>query len=142
MSKIKSTLFLIGLFLLTICVLAWGVFKGELEQNISGSDFQTQRREMVEKQIKKRGIKDQVILDSFLKVQRHRFVPEELKYLAYNDHPLPIGEDQTISQPYIVAFMTKALNLSPRIKFWRLGLVLVIKQPFLVSYAIAYLRLR
>ncbi len=121
MSYIKSILFCVGLFLLAICVLSDDVIQGSLRQNISGSDFQTQRRDMVEKQIRKRGIKDRVILDAFLKVPRHRFVPEELKDLAYNDHPLPIGEDQTISQPYIVAFMTEALNLSPRDKILEIG---------------------
>ncbi|MBC8376825.1 MAG: protein-L-isoaspartate(D-aspartate) O-methyltransferase [FCB group bacterium] len=121
MSKTKTSLFLICLFTLAISVLAWGVLKGELEQNISGSDFQNQRREMVEKQIKKRGIKDRLILDTFLRVPRHRFVPDEIKSLAYSDRALPIGEEQTISQPYIVAFMTKALNLSPQDKILEIG---------------------
>lgn len=119
MSNIKVTLFIISLF--AICVLAYDVIKVDPGQNISEPKFQAPRLEMVEKQIRKRGIRDQIILDSFRKVPRHRFVPEELKYLAYNDHPLPIGEDQTISQPYIVAFMTKALNLSREDKILEIG---------------------
>ena len=118
---VKTTLFLVSLFALSICILAEGVFNDRLEQNISGSNYQAQRREMVDKQIKKRGIKDRVILEAFLKVPRHRFVPEHLKYLAYKDHPLPIGEDQTISQPYTVAFMTEALNLSRQDKILEIG---------------------
>ena len=121
MSKIENTLFLICLFSLANCVLAGDVFKGELVQNLSGSDFQKQRLEMVENQIKKRGINDSVILETFLRVPRHRFVPEEIKHLAYSDHPLPIGEEQTISQPYIVAFMTQALHLSTRDKILEIG---------------------
>ena len=66
---------------------------------------------MVETQIAHRGISDQKVLDAIYKVKRHLFVPERLKKLAYGDHPLPIGYGQTISQPYIVAYMTEAANL-------------------------------
>ncbi|MGC9329279.1 MAG: protein-L-isoaspartate O-methyltransferase family protein, partial [Candidatus Hinthialibacter sp.] len=65
---------------------------------------------MVNTQIKRRGITDQQILDAMLKVERHRFVPEKMIPYAYEDHPLPIGNDQTISQPYIVAIMTYLLK--------------------------------
>ena len=121
MKNLKITLLLVGLFLFPIIGLANDVIKDDPEQNISETEFQTRRLEMVEKQIRKRGIRDRVILDSFRKVPRHRFVPEDLKYLAYNDHPLPIGEAQTISQPYIVAFMTEALNLSRSDKILEIG---------------------
>lgn len=67
---------------------------------------------MVEEQLIPRGIKDQRVLDAFRKVERHRFVPEEIRMSAYADFPLPIGEGQTISQPYIVALMTECLNLT------------------------------
>lgn len=77
----------------------------------SSDDFDKKRFEMVEKDIKGRGIKDKRLLDAMLKVPRHLFVPESHRDRAYNDHPLPIGEGQTISQPYIVAFMTEAANL-------------------------------
>ncbi len=66
---------------------------------------------MVKTQLIPRGIKDQRVLDAMLKVPRHLFVEEALRGEAYNDHPLPIGHKQTISQPYIVALMTQALEL-------------------------------
>ncbi len=69
------------------------------------------RREMVARQIEARGISDRHVLDAMEKVPRHLFVPEELRYAAYEDTPLPIGYDQTISQPYIVAYMTEAAGL-------------------------------
>lgn len=72
-------------------------------------DFEKERREMVETQIKARGIRDERVIQAMLKVPRHRFVPSSLISLAYGDHPLSIGEGQTISQPYIVALMTEAL---------------------------------
>lgn len=70
------------------------------------------RREMVSSQIAKRGIKTAAVLDAMLKVPRHEFVPHDLRRNAYGDHPLPIGQNQTISQPYIVALMTDLLHLS------------------------------
>lgn len=66
---------------------------------------------MVEVQIRARGIKDDRVLSALHKVPRHLFVPPELQPFAYGDEPLPIGEGQTISQPYIVAYMTEALRL-------------------------------
>lgn len=66
---------------------------------------------MVKTQLIPRGIKDQRVLDAMMKVPRHLFVEEALRGEAYNDHPLPIGHKQTISQPYIVALMTQALEL-------------------------------
>lgn len=69
------------------------------------------RKEMVEKQIVARGVKDRLVIDAMLKVERHKFVPSDCQQLAYTDGPLPIGEGQTISQPYIVALMTEILEL-------------------------------
>ncbi len=66
---------------------------------------------MVENQIIARGIKEEKVIQALRKVERHLFVPENLRAYAYDDEPLPIGEGQTISQPYIVAFMTEALAL-------------------------------
>ena len=65
------------------------------------------RENMVLMQLINRGIKDERVLSAMRKVKRHRFVPEKLKSFAYMDRPLPIGEEQTISQPYIVALMTE-----------------------------------
>lgn len=66
---------------------------------------------MVEEQLQSRGIRDPLVLSAMGKVSRHQFIPAELHNLAYTDGPLPIGEDQTISQPYIVAVMTELLHL-------------------------------
>lgn len=66
---------------------------------------------MVATQIEARGIKDERVIEAMRRVPRHLFVPEELRPRAYDDGPLPIGEGQTISQPYIVAYMTEALGL-------------------------------
>jgi protein-L-isoaspartate(D-aspartate) O-methyltransferase len=75
----------------------------------SDKDYKAMREEMVEHQIKERGIKNKLVLDSMLKVERDRFIPDSCKDEAYSDSPLPIGEGQTISQPYIVALMTECL---------------------------------
>lgn len=69
------------------------------------------REQMVVSQIKQRGISDQKVLESLLLVPRHNFVPDDLLPYAYDDYPLPIGYDQTISQPYIVAYMTELLQV-------------------------------
>ena len=68
---------------------------------------------MVDAQLRDRGIRDARVLEAMTRVQRHLFVPSDQQGAAYGDHPLPIGFGQTISQPYIVAFMTEALNLQP-----------------------------
>ena len=73
--------------------------------------YERQREEMVRHQIEARRIKDPVVLSAFRSVPRHLFVSEALRDQAYGDYPLPIGEQQTISQPYIVAEMTQALEL-------------------------------
>ena len=71
------------------------------------------RRRMVEEQILRRGVKEARVLRAMRRVPRHLFVPESARARAYEDGPLPIGEGQTISQPYIVAFMTEALEVGP-----------------------------
>ena len=76
---------------------------------------------MVTNQIEARGVKDQRVLAAMRKVERHKFVPEELKLVAYMDGPLPIGEGQTISQPYIVALMTELLDLKGDEKILEIG---------------------
>ena len=75
-------------------------------------DYHIARKRMVQTQLIPRGIKDQRVLEVMGKVPRDRFVEEALVGEAYNDHPLPIGHKQTISQPYIVALMTEALELT------------------------------
>jgi len=84
-------------------------------------DFRTMREKMVEMQIKARGVKDPRVLSAMLKVERHLFVPKDLQSSAYTDQPLPIGEGQTISQPYIVALMTELLELKGGEKVLEIG---------------------
>ncbi len=79
---------------------------------LSEEELARLREEMVEKQIRRRGLTDARVLAALLEVPRHEFVPEELRAQAYDDKPLPIGESQTISQPYMVASMTAALGLT------------------------------
>ncbi len=76
---------------------------------------------MVKSQIEARGVKEQRVLEVMRKVPRHAFVSETLKSYAYNDEPLPIGEGQTISQPYIVAYMTEILHLKEDEKVLEVG---------------------
>ena len=84
-------------------------------------EYATARNRMVESQLINRGIKDTRVLDAMRKVPRHRFVEEALFSQAYNDHPLPIGEKQTISQPYMVALMTEALELKGHERVLEIG---------------------
>ena len=76
---------------------------------------------MVYKQIEARGIKNEKVLNAMKKVKRHSFVPEDLETNAYEDYPLPIGNGQTISQPYIVAYMTEVLELKPEDRVLEIG---------------------
>ncbi len=76
---------------------------------------------MVETQIAARGVQDERVLKAMLKVPRHLFVDEALKEQAYSDHPLPIGEKQTISQPYVVGLMTESLELKGGEKVLEIG---------------------
>lgn len=82
------------------------------EYPVALTDFEVLRQRMVEEQLKSRDITDPRVLQAMADVPRHFFVPEDLHHLAYRDTPLPIGQNQTISQPYIVALMTQALFLS------------------------------
>ena len=79
------------------------------------------RNKMVEEQLIPRGIKSAAVLDAMRSVPRHLFVPENLRIYAYEDSPLPIGAGQTISQPYIVAFMSEQLELVPGMKILEIG---------------------
>ena len=83
--------------------------------------FADLRRQMVERDLRCRGIRDERVLEAMARVPRHRFVPPTWEDDAYGDHPLPIGEGQTISQPYIVALMTEALAVQPGISILELG---------------------
>jgi protein-L-isoaspartate(D-aspartate) O-methyltransferase len=89
------------------------------------TDFQAeltqQRAEMVDAQLRRRGIRDERVLRAMEIVPRHEFVPWQLQREAYQDSPVPIGEGQTISQPYIVAHMLEALRLSPEDRVLEVG---------------------
>jgi protein-L-isoaspartate(D-aspartate) O-methyltransferase len=101
------------IFSLFIFILSLSLFSKE--------NFEQLRKDMVENQIKRRGIKDEKVILAMLKVPRHLFVPPEWMAHAYEDYPLPIGEGQTISQPYIVALMTQALCLNGDEKVLEIG---------------------
>ncbi len=83
--------------------------------------YESERRAMVETQLRRRGLSDERVLAAMLKVPRHEFVPPELAHAAYDDRPLPIGEAETISQPYIVAAMTAAAQVGPGDKVLEVG---------------------
>lgn len=88
---------------------------------IPADSFAAARAEMVEQQIRKRDVKAPAVLQAMLKVPRHRFVPSPVRHMAYADRPLPIGSAQTISQPYIVAYMTEAAKVSPTDRVLEIG---------------------
>jgi protein-L-isoaspartate(D-aspartate) O-methyltransferase len=80
--------------------------------NAAMTDFAAARQRMVDSQLRARGISDQRVLDAMLRVPRDEFVPGAYRAEAYEDHPLPIGQGQTISQPYVVAVMLELLRLT------------------------------
>src|SRR5688572_26087617 len=84
-------------------------------------EFAQQRERMVAEQLAGRDIRDPRVLEAMRKVPRHQFVPAAMRGRAYGDFPLPIGNEQTISQPYIVAYMTQALELKPSHKVLEIG---------------------
>jgi len=84
-------------------------------------DYAVLRKRMVEEQLIPRGINDQRVLSVFGKIERHKFMPKDLVSNAYADFPVPIGEGQTISQPYIVALMTECLSLTGQEKVLEIG---------------------
>ena len=87
----------------------------------ASAGFERERERMVAEQLVRRGIGDERVLAAMRKVPRHRFVEEALANRAYGDHPLPIGEEQTISQPYIVALMSSLLELTGTEKVLEVG---------------------
>lgn len=83
--------------------------------------FAVERQNMVQSQLRARGIRDPRVLDAMARVPRHEFVAERYRDQAYEDHPTPIGEGQTVSQPYIVALMLEAVSLEPSSKVLEIG---------------------
>lgn len=90
-------------------------------QSDARSRYAAERARMVDEQLRERGIRDRAVLAAMARVPRHRFVPAAYRDLAYGDHPLPIGFDQTISQPYIVGYMTEAAQISAGDKVLEIG---------------------
>jgi protein-L-isoaspartate(D-aspartate) O-methyltransferase len=91
------------------------------QQTPAAADFAAQRQRMVEQQLKARGIKDQRVLAAMAKMPREEFIPADERIGAYEDGPLPIDYGQTISQPYIVAFMTEQLRPKPTDRVLEIG---------------------
>jgi protein-L-isoaspartate(D-aspartate) O-methyltransferase len=101
-----------------VLLLAAAAIAGPLK---AADPFAQKRQEMVDRDIRARGIKDPKVLGAMLKVERHLFVDGARSGQAYNDHPLPTGEGQTISQPYIVALMTEAVGLKGNERVLEIG---------------------
>jgi protein-L-isoaspartate(D-aspartate) O-methyltransferase len=91
------------------------------QQAPTAADLAAQRQRMVEQQLKPRGIKDERVLAAMAKVPREEFISADARPSAYEDGPLPIGYDQTISQPYVVAFMTEQLRPKPSDRVLEIG---------------------
>jgi protein-L-isoaspartate(D-aspartate) O-methyltransferase len=109
-------------FQILYLVLFAGIFYCCKGQNMKNEeDFTRLREKMVEQQIKNRGIRAPNVLEAFMNVPRHIFVPQEYRDYSYNDNPLPIGFDQTISQPYIVAYMTEILKPDKSMRVLEIG---------------------
>jgi len=90
------------------------------ERQPSDSDFESPRRELLDK-LQRDGITDPRVLDAMATVPRHQFIPQQYRHRAYQDRPLPIGHDQTISAPFIVAFMTQAASPQPQDRVLEIG---------------------
>src|SRR3989442_2235704 len=88
---------------------------------IQSDRFSAERENMVQTQLMARGIRDQRVLSAMTRVPRHEFVSERYREQAYGDHPTPIAEGQTVSQPYIVALMLEVLKLEPSAKVLEVG---------------------
>lgn len=121
MTNVRVNIIKLTLIMYFICFWSCNEGKNRIKQTTFDNAFQEERKQMVEEQIMKRGISDSLIIEAFLNVPRHRFVPIKYRKMSYKDRPLPIGEGQTISQPYIVAIMTQILNLSKTDKVLEIG---------------------
>lgn len=113
MTALRFVLIFVSLFILVNC--------SDIKNKKVLSWDKVARNEMVKNQIVARGITDKTIINAMLEVKRHKFVPKNIEKFAYNDYPLPIGDDQTISQPYIVALMTEKLGLKHEDRVLEIG---------------------
>ena len=119
--RMRRRMFIPLAFLILLLVWTQCTDRERVSESHLRGDLKAMREKMVETQIKARGVKEPRVLSALLKVERHRFVPEKYLDSAYSDQPLPIGEGQTISQPYIVAFMTELLELKGDEKVLEIG---------------------
>src|SRR6266540_6163093 len=101
-----------------VSILAFLIF---ISLPLQEDHYKESREKMVKQQIENRGIKDKSVLKAMRSVKRHLFVPENIISEAYSDRPLPIGHGQTISQPYIVAYMTEVIKPEPGFKVLEIG---------------------
>lgn len=117
----KGLLFKATLLAFWAVACAMGGTEGTKQPVAADDAHDVQRKAMVATQIEARGVTDARVLAAMRNVPRHRFVPAELRYTAYSDRPLPIGQRQTISQPYIVALMTELAGPRPEMKVLEVG---------------------
>ena len=108
-------------FVVAIIIAVLACVGSRTEVQSGGRDWQDERARMVNEQLKARDIRNERVLDAMLNVPRHLFIPESARGDAYGDFPVPIGHGQTISQPYIVAFMTQALDVGPGHRVLEIG---------------------
>ena len=123
-----TSIALLCCYILLMCIHSYA---GELPFNDAGiqgqssnspiEQFELQRRQMVKYQLRDRSIRDERVLAAMAKVPRHQFIGSSWRDLAYSDRPLPIGHSQTISQPYIVAYMTETAEIAPEDKVLEIG---------------------
>ena len=122
MSKlIAPSVCLFLLFLSTFCSVSSQNPSPAPKRSRETDEYVSERRRMVDEQLRPRGIQNNSVLKAMEKVPRHKFVPEPLRNKAYADHPLPIGLDQTISQPLIVAYMSEMADISKYEKVLEIG---------------------
>src|SRR6266581_1314122 len=104
-----------------INILFWSILLCAAVTALAADPYAARRQQMVEHDLKGRGIADARVLAAMAQVPRHLFVADSLQNQAYGDHPLPIAEGQTISQPYVVALMTEAVRLKPTDRVLEIG---------------------
>jgi protein-L-isoaspartate(D-aspartate) O-methyltransferase len=119
--KLKRPIFTLAFLFAWQVAFAMVTVTPAFPQAQSQDRFSAQRRRMVDRDLRGRGISDPRVLAAMQAVPRHLFVPENLRSRAYEDYPLPIGADQTISQPYVVAYMSELLQLSGHEKVLEIG---------------------
>jgi protein-L-isoaspartate(D-aspartate) O-methyltransferase len=112
----------LSITLLSLILILFAAYSyAELRHPSDTDETLHQRKRMVDTQLVRRGIHDRPVLEAMRSIPRHLFVADSFRRRAYGDHPLPIGEGQTISQPYVVALMTEALSLKPDDRVLEIG---------------------